>query len=120
MLCEEICKPLLPDDFWLNYLKNNFYYSNGHVYRKDRPKPIGTINSHGYRIVRLGPLKNRNEKKNFKIHAICWYLYWGVWPDNELDHENRVRDDNRIENLRTISRKENLERRKMRKAEDPF
>ena len=120
MLPEELCKPLLPDDFWLNYLKSNFYYSNGHVYRKDRPKPIGTINPKGYRIVMLGPLKNRNEKINFKVHILCWYLYWGIWPESEIDHIDLDRGNNSIDNLRTISRKENLERRKIRKTEDPF
>jgi hypothetical protein len=31
---------------------------------------------------------------------IAWLLTYGEWPAKEVDHINRIRDDNRIENLR--------------------
>ncbi len=106
--------PLVPSDFWQDYLLNNFYYSNGHVYRKDRAKPIGTINNQGYRIVRLGPVRGRNEKINFKLHILVWFLYWKIWPTGELDHLDGNRSNNFIENLEVVSRYENLTRRRRR------
>ena len=32
----------------------------------------------------------------------------GVWPDNDIDHKNRNRADNRLNNLREATRSENL------------
>lgn len=36
----------------------------------------------------------------YKAHRIAWLHYYGVWPSELLDHENTIRSDNRIENLR--------------------
>lgn len=33
-------------------------------------------------------------------HRIAWLLHYGHWPDGQLDHRNRIRSDNRIDNLR--------------------
>jgi hypothetical protein len=38
--------------------------------------------------------------KAYKAHRLAWLLHTGKWPKDQLDHINRVRDDNRIENLR--------------------
>ena len=46
-------------------------------------------------------------KKQHKAHRIAWALYYGVWPSNNIDHINGVRDDNRIENLRDVSMSQN-------------
>jgi hypothetical protein len=40
-------------------------------------------------------------------HRVVWALYYGQWPSDEIDHINRVRADNRIENLRAVSHAEN-------------
>lgn len=34
-------------------------------------------------------------------HRVVWALHYGAWPEEWLDHINRDRSDNRIENLRT-------------------
>lgn len=34
-----------------------------------------------------------------KGHHVCWFLHYGEWPTNQLDHDNRNRTDNRICNL---------------------
>tara|TARA_R110000765_G_scaffold23889_1_gene60073 strand:- start:1652 stop:1879 length:228 start_codon:yes stop_codon:yes gene_type:complete len=36
-------------------------------------------------------------------------MHNGDWPVHTIDHINRVRDDNRIENLRDVTMKENLQ-----------
>ena len=41
-------------------------------------------------------------------HRVVWLWWYGVAPDGDIDHINRVRNDNRIENLRCVSRSENL------------
>jgi len=45
--------------------------------------------------------------KSFRYHKVCWYLYYGKWPEYEIDHVNRDKLDNRIENLRDVPRREN-------------
>lgn len=38
-------------------------------------------------------------------HVLAWYLYYGEWPRMEIDHKNRIRNDNKIDNLRLATDK---------------
>lgn len=40
-------------------------------------------------------------------HRVAWLYVHGVWPDGEIDHINGVKTDNRIANLRIVSRQLN-------------
>jgi hypothetical protein len=40
------------------------------------------------------------------VHRIIWLLHYGYAPDCQIDHINRDRADNRIENLRLATRNE--------------
>ena len=47
--------------------------------------------------------------KNYREHRIIMMLCFGHIPENaEIDHINHVRDDNRLVNLRFVTRGENL------------
>lgn len=41
-------------------------------------------------------------------HRLAWLLHYGEWPRGDVDHINRNRSDNRITNLRDVSRSTNL------------
>lgn len=41
--------------------------------------------------------------KTYQAHRIAWLYCYGYWPENYIDHINRVKDDNRISNLREVS-----------------
>lgn len=43
----------------------------------------------------------------YQAHRLAWLHYHGEWPKQQIDHINRVRDDNRIVNLRDVSYLEN-------------
>lgn len=43
----------------------------------------------------------------YGVHIIIWVLMTGCWPTDEIDHKNGVILDNRWENLREASRKNN-------------
>ena len=45
----------------------------------------------------------------YKSHRLAWLYVYGVWPKGQIDHVNRVRTDNRIANLRDVSRKQNMQ-----------
>jgi len=40
----------------------------------------------------------------YRAHRIIWLWHHGYIPEGEVDHINRVKHDNRIENLREVSR----------------
>ena len=47
-------------------------------------------------------------------HRLAWLYVHGVWPSNEIDHINRVRDDNRIDNLRDATHEQNTQNASIR------
>lgn len=47
-------------------------------------------------------------KKHPAVHRLVWEAFNGTIPEGmQIDHINTVRDDNRIENLRVVSSKDN-------------
>jgi len=59
--------------------------------------PIGSITRGGYWRC-TGQL----------VHRLVWLYFTGQLPDKDIDHINGIRMDNRIENLRVVSRMKNL------------
>lgn len=59
----------------------------------------GTVSVYGYRVVCA-------DQKLYHVSHIIWFLAHGRWP-KEIDHKNRVRLDNRLENLREATRPQN-------------
>lgn len=45
--------------------------------------------------------------KTVPAHRVIWALRHGAWPSQDIDHINGDRNDNRIANLRCVSRTEN-------------
>lgn len=63
-------------------------------------KRAGRIAATGYREVGLfGRL--------YLEHRIIWLIFNGSFPENQIDHINRIKTDNRIENLRCCNNSEN-------------
>ncbi|KPL67431.1 hypothetical protein SZ64_04515 [Erythrobacter sp. SG61-1L] len=65
-----------------------------------------TCGSHGYQA---GPIMGRT---GFLAHRIAWAIVYGEWP-TEIDHINGDRCDNRLENLRMVSRRTNTKNRRL-------
>lgn len=64
----------------------------------------------GYRCVCVN-------RKCYQVHRLCWEIENGDIPEGmEIDHINGVRDDNRIDNLRLVTKKENLKNKGMYKS----
>jgi len=46
--------------------------------------------------------------KRYYAHRLIWMYYYGYFPENDIDHINRCKTDNRIGNLREISHSCNI------------
>lgn len=68
---------------------------------------VKTPNSNGYYIIMI-------EGKRYFEHRLVWLYHYGEFPPNNLviDHIDRNRMNNKIENLRLLSRYENMTRHK--------
>jgi len=56
---------------------------------------------------RLGYIKLTLFGVSFRGHTLAWALHYGHFPKLEIDHINRNTSDNRISNLRDVSRSVN-------------
>ncbi len=54
-----------------------------------------------------GYLKVNLNKRNEYLHRLAWVITYGVWPAGVVDHINGIKDDNRIANLRDVTRSAN-------------
>lgn len=96
-------------------LNELFEYKNGHLVRikavVGRRSNIGDVAgspvSGGYLNITI------NQKK-YRAHKLVWLMFNGCLPKGEIDHINGVRSDNRIENLREVTRVENARNQQIR------
>jgi hypothetical protein len=93
---------------------------NGHVfgYRWGQGKPRGCANKKGYIVFTL---HFGGERKQVKAHRVIWLACKGTIPRGLMpDHENRKKDDNRLQNLRLVTNAGNAKnRRSYRGTENP-
>ena len=66
----------------------------------------GCRNGQGYTIIKIN-------NKLYSAHRLAFLYMDGYLPENYVDHLNGIRDDNRWENLRHISKSCNLQNRKL-------
>jgi hypothetical protein len=73
---------------------------------QNRPGPgaragdaAGSVQPNDYRRIFV-------DGKGYKAHRLAWFYVHGEWP-SEIDHINCNKDDNRLANLRVVSRSQN-------------
>lgn len=97
---------IIEDEVWIPaYLSNLYEVSNKGRLRNAATKKIycGSLNTYGYRIVSI-------EGQKHALHRIVIQSFHPVenFENMTVDHINGKRDDNRLENLRTIPKEENM------------
>ena len=69
----------------------------------------GTIRKDNYVVIKING-------KQYKAHRLAWLYVYGEWPTQEIDHINRIKNDNRICNLREATRNQNVANGSKRKT----
>lgn len=81
----------------IDYIHKNFIYNeDGTFTRLDRKNSNGSYDKDGYLIIKI-------KGKQYKAHRLVYAYHNNKFPKNMIDHINRNRTDNRIENLRDVT-----------------
>lgn len=73
--------------------------------RRSGTKGLGSIAggvNHGYRYITC-------DSESIPAHHLAWFYIHKWWPSGAIDHINRIKDDNWINNLRPVSDSENMQ-----------
>jgi len=104
-------------------LKNRKFrlHPDGIMYIRDHKNGVETKTGRIWREIKFSKQKGYMKcnhtldgvKRNLSQHRLVYYAHnqdWDIWdtsPDNMIDHYNRKRDDNRIENLHVVNCQQN-------------
>ena len=72
--------------------------------RSNPGEQAGHINGRGYRTIKI-------RGKHYYAHRLAWLYHTGYFPNDEIDHINNDKLDNRLVNLREVTRWENQQNR---------
>lgn len=89
-------------------LHRRFEYREGQLWSrlfKNKTTPIGSPNKDGYLVVNVETTSIK--RRPMLVHRLIYFMHHGTLPDI-VDHTNRDRVDNRIENLREATRSQNM------------
>jgi len=87
-------------------IASRFVYQDGSLIRRcnignqKKGSIAGYLTKKGYRVVKIN-------QASCLEHIVIWVLLKKRLPTGEIDHINRIKHDNRIENLRDVSKSVN-------------
>jgi len=76
--------------------------------RKDTGKVANCTNPKGYIVFHV-------RDKNYRAHRLAFLYMTGKFPENQVDHINHVKNDNKWSNLRLVDNQENHKNAKLSK-----
>lgn len=88
-----------PKPIDIEYVRSLFYYKEGFVYRRSDDKQMGWLCGGRYLVMDI-------KGKKYLVHRIVWALHYDSIPD-VIDHIDRDKLNNRIENLRDSDKSSN-------------
>ena len=92
----------------IDELRQAFIYDSttGIIIKRGQTREAGFVHPNGYRIICY---KHDGQWINLYAHRLAYALFYGVDPyPKEIDHIDGQRDNNRCTNLRTATRKEQM------------
>lgn len=88
-------------------LKDLFYNSNTGLFKRRTPTlrlnigdTVGCKGNHGYIVIALNG-------KNYLAHRLAWLAYYGDGPPKIIDHIDGDKTNNKIKNLRAVTKSQN-------------
>ena len=87
--------------------KGGYFVWNKSQGRMKAGEIAGTLRPDGYVRINIDCVP-------YMAHRLVWFLYYGEFPDCEIDHINGARNDNRLENLRLATSKQNKENTRLK------
>jgi hypothetical protein len=96
---------IYPDQERLHEL---FEYRDGKLYNKTNRASMARMGMESGGKTADGYRRLKVDGKQQYAHRLIWIMHNGDIPKNKfIDHENRIKTDNRIENLRVVTNQEN-------------
>lgn len=95
--------------YWLDYDPAVGVFTIRVARRNTKPvgSPAGWVDDRGYtRMFLLGKL--------YLAHRLAWFWVYGKWPEDEIDHIDNERSNNRVANLREATALQNSYSKKPR------
>lgn len=89
----------LKDILMYNRLSGEFFWSA----KASHPRAgmlAGCVNGCGYSQIKIKGV-------TYYAHRLAWLYVYGEFPENQIDHINHIRSDNRWCNLREVTHQEN-------------
>jgi hypothetical protein len=90
----------------------------GNLYWVKKPHPkassvriggrAGAIDQDGYLFIKISG-------RFYKAHRLIWLIHHGRWPSDQIDHIDRDKQNNRIENLREVTCAQNHQNQSIQK-----
>ena len=70
-------------------------------------KKTGVLSNTGYLVIKIN-------RRKYRAHRLAWLIVYGKWPDNQIDHNDGKRENNRIDNLSDVPNHINGKNQKLR------
>jgi hypothetical protein len=91
-----------------------FDYRDGSIYKKGSNKPFGYFDK------KIGYMRCKIKGKPLLLHRVIYAMFNGDrLPDHDVDHIDRDKTNNRIENLRPATRGQNVVNSRVR-SDNPY
>lgn len=92
--------------YWLTYDPVTGFFVWNHSSAPTVPKGsvAGSLNKNGYWCIKL-------QGKLYNGSRLAWLYMTGNWPKRVVDHKNRIKSDNRWDNLRDVTQLTNTRNR---------
>ena len=92
----------------------NYDAKTGLLYWAVSTGPRGKIGAQAGYKRKDGYIGIKLNRRLYLAHRLAWFLSYDKWPENEIDHINGDRTDNRLENLRDVPKSLNQRNAKRR------
>lgn len=110
-------KSILQDFYYLDSQGKLRYKKEGYLGRYKKDELVRSrVDTNGYNAITLPLIRNKsNGGIQVRVFNVIWVIAGKELPDDkELDHINGIRTDDRLENLRLVTRTINCKNRKKR------